>query len=196
MIRRPPRSTLFPYTTLFRSVVQSPWQDSKVVTFLIIILRKRMDRLVRPSCGFSSSSPRTDRSATCNKPFAWTIHTNLIQNGLRFARNNPGIQRIFDYRQIITPQKQNLCWTKKEASLSCNYYLYICLYTDRKNGLGQSGYIIREYPIVRKSYGILKAYPSIMRLDKNDGRLKAPSSLTTDRKSGRQIGRASCRERV
>src|SRR2546425_12127307 len=25
MIRRPPRSTLFPYTTLFRSDVDSPW---------------------------------------------------------------------------------------------------------------------------------------------------------------------------
>src|SRR2546430_3905859 len=28
MIRRPPRSTLFPYTTLFRSVAQSPAADS------------------------------------------------------------------------------------------------------------------------------------------------------------------------
>src|SRR5438552_10598211 len=26
MIRRPPRSTLFPYTTLFRSIFLSPWQ--------------------------------------------------------------------------------------------------------------------------------------------------------------------------
>src|SRR4051812_49717329 len=27
MIRRPPRSTLFPYTTLFRSVGVAPWQN-------------------------------------------------------------------------------------------------------------------------------------------------------------------------
>src|SRR2546425_10448995 len=27
MIRRPPRSTLFPYTTLFRSVVFSAWRE-------------------------------------------------------------------------------------------------------------------------------------------------------------------------
>src|SRR2546428_4416947 len=27
MIRRPPRSTLFPYTTLFRSWIQGPFQD-------------------------------------------------------------------------------------------------------------------------------------------------------------------------
>src|SRR5437763_10006817 len=29
MIRRPPRSTLFPYTTLFRSVGHAPWNKDK-----------------------------------------------------------------------------------------------------------------------------------------------------------------------
>src|SRR2546426_5116293 len=29
MIRRPPRSTLFPYTTLFRSMCDSPYQASR-----------------------------------------------------------------------------------------------------------------------------------------------------------------------
>src|ERR1035441_8844110 len=29
MIRRPPRSTLFPYTTLFRSPCDSPWEISR-----------------------------------------------------------------------------------------------------------------------------------------------------------------------
>src|SRR5258708_23312693 len=38
MIRRPPRSTLFPYTTLFRSVVSGPyklveWKRDQYVTF-------------------------------------------------------------------------------------------------------------------------------------------------------------------
>src|SRR2546430_12476022 len=32
MIRRPPRSTLFPYTTLFRSVPASPWSPSSTPT--------------------------------------------------------------------------------------------------------------------------------------------------------------------
>src|SRR3712207_9024535 len=27
MIRRPPRSTLFPYTTLFRSIIDAQWKD-------------------------------------------------------------------------------------------------------------------------------------------------------------------------
>src|SRR5258707_7589109 len=31
MIRRPPRSTLFPYTTLFRSNAELPWSESQSV---------------------------------------------------------------------------------------------------------------------------------------------------------------------
>src|ERR1039458_2800086 len=31
MIRRPPRSTLFPYTTLFRSSLESRWSDDRLV---------------------------------------------------------------------------------------------------------------------------------------------------------------------
>src|SRR5947199_3907443 len=32
MIRRPPRSTLFPYTTLFRSFQKKGWTETQVVT--------------------------------------------------------------------------------------------------------------------------------------------------------------------
>src|SRR3712207_8881382 len=32
MIRRPPRSTLFPYTTLFRSRTTSPWRASSPIS--------------------------------------------------------------------------------------------------------------------------------------------------------------------
>src|SRR5256884_6484698 len=39
MIRRPPRSTLFPYTTLFRSIVEGP---------------RNYGRLVRPECARES----------------------------------------------------------------------------------------------------------------------------------------------
>src|SRR2546427_7509793 len=38
MIRRPPRSTLFPYTTLFRSIIQRAYFDEKVCcTFIGLI---------------------------------------------------------------------------------------------------------------------------------------------------------------
>src|SRR5690349_24006638 len=41
MIRRPPRSTLFPYTTLFRSVVLLAMGDQAVIVLLLEVLRQR-----------------------------------------------------------------------------------------------------------------------------------------------------------
>src|SRR2546430_2907841 len=38
MIRRPPRSTLFPYTTLFRSGVASPIPGDDIITGVIAVL--------------------------------------------------------------------------------------------------------------------------------------------------------------
>src|SRR5260221_13461533 len=43
MIRRPPRSTLFPYTTLFRSVCASSRRDERR------LLKKRGPSIVQPS---------------------------------------------------------------------------------------------------------------------------------------------------
>src|SRR3712207_1663485 len=38
MIRRPPRSTLFPYTTLFRSLFRSSWQKSLFPSFAQVFI--------------------------------------------------------------------------------------------------------------------------------------------------------------
>src|SRR2546422_9861715 len=43
MIRRPPRSTLFPYTTLFRSEASGPHQAIAVDTWLIGALKQAHD---------------------------------------------------------------------------------------------------------------------------------------------------------
>src|SRR3989449_9456876 len=51
MIRRPPRSTLFPYTTLFRSGFTAPYADRSAVT-------RHTDRRVR---GRSRPPAETDR---------------------------------------------------------------------------------------------------------------------------------------
>src|SRR5256885_17144153 len=40
MIRRPPRSTLFPYTTLFRSVIQAIVTKHKLIEQPVVILNK------------------------------------------------------------------------------------------------------------------------------------------------------------
>src|SRR2546427_2799239 len=42
MIRRPPRSTLFPYTTLFRSVVEAPLGEAPAV--LQVLRREHLPR--------------------------------------------------------------------------------------------------------------------------------------------------------
>src|SRR5258708_16746972 len=52
MIRRPPRSTLFPYTTLFRSVclgsIYTKSGDARIVSFLVEnIENDSLDRLTR-----------------------------------------------------------------------------------------------------------------------------------------------------
>src|SRR2546429_6153897 len=38
MIRRPPRSTLFPYPTLFRSVFAAPWADVHPVVHALVAM--------------------------------------------------------------------------------------------------------------------------------------------------------------
>jgi len=41
MIRRPPRSTLFPYTTLFRSKrITDAWAEQKVVREIMVFLHE------------------------------------------------------------------------------------------------------------------------------------------------------------
>src|SRR2546429_7221664 len=42
MIRRPPRSTLFPYTTLFRSVVEDQPDNLKLITALLTLKGHRV----------------------------------------------------------------------------------------------------------------------------------------------------------
>src|SRR5260221_9967015 len=45
MIRRPPRSTLFPYTTLFRSIELIPWGSN--YTFAALLRAEDGERVVR-----------------------------------------------------------------------------------------------------------------------------------------------------
>src|SRR2546425_1572591 len=54
MIRRPPRSTLFPYTTLFRSERQGTSQGATRTLQICL--------LCLPSCGFSNRAPARHRS--------------------------------------------------------------------------------------------------------------------------------------
>src|SRR3712207_7456854 len=57
MIRRPPRSTLFPYTTLFRSASYS----AKLVLGLQLLQNKLLQEAVEVDLEQTQVAPRTDR---------------------------------------------------------------------------------------------------------------------------------------
>src|SRR2546430_15067062 len=68
MIRRPPRSTLFPYTTLFRSGVE------RVVTAAVIDQHRRQVQPERTGEADGAGRDRADRRADCGldaNPVAW-----------------------------------------------------------------------------------------------------------------------------
>src|SRR2546422_7135580 len=71
MIRRPPRSTLFPYTTLFRSRITSCWRG------------RRRSATTAPACGecvCASSAPRCRCSRSRSEE-----HTSELQSRLHLV---------------------------------------------------------------------------------------------------------------
>src|SRR2546430_11230875 len=58
MIRRPPRSTLFPYTTLFRSLQQTDHVERRALPDVVDVL------LVRDAQHQHRAAPRRDRKST------------------------------------------------------------------------------------------------------------------------------------
>src|SRR2546422_2109642 len=79
MIRRPPRSTLFPYTTLFRSVghlpVLSHWEAASGC----------VDPGFDPTQDFVSFSHRTKRSQRVRRPGRSEEHTSELQSRLHLV---------------------------------------------------------------------------------------------------------------
>src|SRR2546429_1437833 len=63
MIRRPPRSTLFPYTTLFRSPNHARATKLGVIFSKVLKYRSSASRINTFSCVFSQR-PRVDRKST------------------------------------------------------------------------------------------------------------------------------------
>ena len=85
MIRRPPRSTLFPYTTLFRSRFITPVVIENIIRGTIIILNSRMN--IVPS-GFAINAcslkinakaiPSTIAIRTCQQSFIFISISQLM----------------------------------------------------------------------------------------------------------------------
>src|SRR2546421_4367073 len=62
MIRRPPRSTLFPYTTLFRSLVQRGRLRSERMLGRVLLYRSEVESFEKDKPG--PKSGKTDRKST------------------------------------------------------------------------------------------------------------------------------------
>src|SRR2546422_5688158 len=64
MIRRPPRSTLFPYTTLFRSPLLTPLPRDPHTEWAFIHRRHRALHAQAPDRGQAEADPGGDRKST------------------------------------------------------------------------------------------------------------------------------------
>src|SRR2546425_9125272 len=70
MIRRPPRSTLFPYTTLFRSSQPNPSEPCRWLTGMVY----------RPSCRSNASTTLNVTSSVASGPPRSEEHTSELQS--------------------------------------------------------------------------------------------------------------------
>src|SRR2546430_4080493 len=87
MIRRPPRSTLFPYTTLFRSYVGGAWRaagDARVTDLGVVPAIAATDR---KSTRLNSSHSQISYAVFCLKKKNLNVpHLNRNEDRLSFTR--------------------------------------------------------------------------------------------------------------
>src|SRR2546422_5059828 len=67
MIRRPPRSTLFPYTTLFRSIFQTPGRQTMLLDDAVETVRRAGEHGDRKSTRLNSSHGYISYAVFCLK---------------------------------------------------------------------------------------------------------------------------------
>src|SRR2546422_7473133 len=87
MIRRPPRSTLFPYTTLFRSVARrSRSTPQNPLTFAPVLVCRSVPRVAMLRYQGSSWRPTPDRTdASQNAAVRSEEHTSELQSRLHLV---------------------------------------------------------------------------------------------------------------
>src|SRR5438876_2974797 len=78
MIRRPPRSTLFPYTTLFRSLNAAPFTHSRPIVIGCESRQTGRLRRDRKSTRLNSSHPSISYAVFCLKKKKKQYHANLL----------------------------------------------------------------------------------------------------------------------
>src|SRR3712207_8078554 len=80
MIRRPPRSTLFPYTTLFRSTEEQGNSRGQDRLFNLYPDRRRADSLVRPRRPYTLRRLRRRPLPTLSRHYRSEEHTSELQS--------------------------------------------------------------------------------------------------------------------
>src|SRR3712207_7966397 len=92
MIRRPPRSTLFPYTTLFRSAASTA-RANRVVTPTATIVHAAQDSLTTaPALHSSRCSPEDDEARTVSRvptPADAPAVRSALRTPARFRASRP-----------------------------------------------------------------------------------------------------------
>src|SRR2546430_7731893 len=102
MIRRPPRSTLFPYTTLFRSRPHSPYYGNADATPLYVVLLDEYER--------------------------WTGDTKLVSDLEGEARASPSRSRSEEHTSELQSQSNLVCrllLEKKKKKKYNKLHMYI-----------------------------------------------------------------------
>src|SRR5438034_8193133 len=99
MIRRPPRSTLFPYTTLFRSENQGEPDKARLNEYSRELYRQEIAKLVerlkdRKSTRLNSSHTVISYAVFClkkkkEKPYSRKNHIHRWRHGVQCARTSP-----------------------------------------------------------------------------------------------------------
>src|SRR5438445_1892343 len=85
MIRRPPRSTLFPYTTLFRSKPIRPW----------------CSRLERTCCARLPKSPASKTTLRSAAGFGYGIHRSSTSGGRSWPRSEEHTSELQSRQYLV-----------------------------------------------------------------------------------------------
>src|SRR5256885_7294550 len=94
MIRRPPRSTLFPYTTLFRSLIKEAGMENRIVVYL-----NKEEQYAQ----WKKTAPQIDRKSTrlnsSHLVISYAVFCLKKKNERRIPRPDP-----LQTRPLILPQ--------------------------------------------------------------------------------------------
>src|ERR1035438_10911127 len=105
MIRRPPRSTLFPYTTLFRSGITQWYPNPPVTLFCVSVLLHNV------------ADPLAVKSMYCDVPVVYFAYCTLIVSVLAvfFRTRNPKLDPLY-----TTPVNGSASGTEQDAGSIVN----------------------------------------------------------------------------